>query len=179
METKELTVLNAIRKSGGNADIADLKAHTGMDTMELTAIIGSLAGENRILLRINNQAGECQTYKTNAEILCGRFMDLLADNYRYERSVAFYASRLCITPKHLSTVVKATSGKLPSAWIREETIREIEHRLCHSRSSIKEIAYSLNFANTSFFGKYFKACKGVSPKQFCEAYIRTHKTPNA
>ena len=78
---------------------------------------------------------------------------------------------MSITSKYLTTVVKAASGKTPAQWIREETIKEIERMLCHTQMPIKEIVYRLNFPNSSFFGKYFKAQKGMSPKHYREAYI--------
>lgn len=78
---------------------------------------------------------------------------------------------MCITSKYLTVVVKAVSGKTPSEWIREETVKEIERMLCHTQKSIKEIASELNFSNISFFGKYFKAYKGISPKHYRKAYI--------
>ena len=32
--------------------------------------------------------------------------------------------------------------------------------------TVQEIAYSLNFSDISFFGKYFKRYTGMSPKQY-------------
>ncbi|MDN0080141.1 helix-turn-helix domain-containing protein, partial [Bacteroides gallinaceum] len=45
--------------------------------------------------------------------------------------------------------------------------------LCHTQSSIKEIVNELKFPNLSFFGKYFKAHKGMSPKYYRTAYLNT------
>ena len=69
-------------------------------------------------------------------------------------------------------MVKAASGKTPTKWIQEETIKEIERMLCHTRMPIKEIVYRLNFPNASFFGKYFKQYVGVSPKEYRNKQIR-------
>lgn len=74
---------------------------------------------------------------------------------------------------------KAVSGKTPTKWIQEETIKEIERMLCHTRMPIKEIVYRLNFPNASFFGKYFKAQKGMSPKHYRETYINNSQFLNA
>lgn len=164
-------VLAAIEKNGGNLSFNELKKSTGLDFKELSTVIGLLMKENRLLTRVNHFAKGACLYKSSRDALYARFMDLLFVHHRWERSVAFYASKLCITSKYLTTVVKAASGKTPTEWIREETIREIEHMLCHTQTSIKEIAYQLNFPNLSFFGKYFKAQKGMSPKRYRETYI--------
>lgn len=101
-----------------------------------------------------------------SEILFGRFIELLSNSDLKERTVNFYAEKLCITPKYLSVVCKRTSGKTASDWINEFVVKEIKKQLRHSSKSIKEIALDLDFPNLSFFGKYVKAHLGVSPTQY-------------
>lgn len=170
MEIKKRTVLDAIQKNEGNINFYDLEETTGMEAIELFPIVEALAKENRILMRLNHLDEDTYIYKSTGDMLYERFMDLLFVYRGKRRSVAFYASRLCITPKYLCSIVKKASGKTPTEWINETTIREIEYRLCHTLSSIKEIVYALEFPNLSIFGKFFKAHKGVSPK----AYRMTH-----
>lgn len=174
MEDKNSTtliVLAAIEKNGGNLSFNELEKSTGLSFVELSTVIGRLVKENRLLMRINHFAKGACLYKSSQDALYARFMDLLFLYHQSERSVAFYASKMCITSKYLTTVVKAASGKTPTEWIREETIKDIEHMLCHTQMPIKEIVYRLKFPNASFFGKYFKAQKGMSPKHFRETYI--------
>ena len=83
-----------------------------------------------------------------------------------ERNVRFYARRLNITPKYLSTVSKDVSGKTAARWIDEAVILEAKSLLRYSGMSIQEIAYHLNFSTQSFFGKYFKQHTGYSPSRF-------------
>jgi hypothetical protein len=45
------------------------------------------------------------------------FYTLLEHNFREERSVQFYAEKLGLTAKHLSTVVKSVSGRTAGSWI--------------------------------------------------------------
>lgn len=164
-------VLAAIEKNGGNLSFKELEKSTGLGFVELSTVIGLLMKENRLLARINHFAKGVRLYKSSQDALYARFMDLLFVHYHLERSVAFYASKMCISSKYLTTVVKAASGKNPTEWIREETIKEIERMLCHTQTSIKEIAYRFNFSSASFFGKYFKAQKGMSPKRYRETFI--------
>ncbi|MGL4292136.1 MAG: helix-turn-helix domain-containing protein [Bacteroidales bacterium] len=104
--------------------------------------------------------------KTRKEELFERFMREVAEHYRRERSVAFYADKLCLTPKYLSSAVKDASGKLAGQWIDECVILEAKTLLKSSGKSIQQIAEELNFANQSFFGKYFKQHTGMSPSQY-------------
>ena len=88
------------------------------------------------------------------------------ENYKQERSVAFYADKLCVTAKYLSLISKEVSGQPAGNWIDEYVILEAKTLLKSSQMSIQEIADSLNFANQSFFGKYFKHHTGISPKEY-------------
>ena len=101
--------------------------------------------------------------------------NLTAKYLPQERNINFYASKLCITPKYLSYIVKQASGKTPTILIKEKVMDEIKYRLCHTQATIKEITYALNFPNPSFFGKYFKAETGISPAAYRTKYA---KNPN-
>ena len=101
-----------------------------------------------------------------ADIYFRRFLQLLGKHYKEERSVGFYARRLCITPKYLTTLVKRISNKSVSEWIEIYVILEAKMLLKYSGMSVQEIAYALNFPNQSFFGSYFKRNTGLSPSQY-------------
>lgn len=104
--------------------------------------------------------------KNRKSVLFDHFMKALSGNHKKERSVDFYARTLFLTPKHLSSVVKEVSGKTAGEWIDNFVIFEAKLLLEYSEKSIQEIANELNFSNQSFFGKYFKNCTGMSPKEF-------------
>ena len=95
-----------------------------------------------------------------------RFLLLVEKNYQKERSVNFYAEQLNITPKHLSAVAKETSGHTAGEWIDSYVILEAKLLLQNSELTIQEISSQLNFANQSFFGKYFKHHTGESPRAY-------------
>ena len=86
--------------------------------------------------------------------------------YKEERSLGFYAGKLCITPKYLSLISKDVSGRSAGEWIDQYVVLEAKTLLKSTRMSIQEIADVLNFANQSFFGKYFKHHTGISPKEY-------------
>lgn len=94
------------------------------------------------------------------------FFTLLEHNFREQRTVQFYADKLCITPKHLSTVVKNVSGRTAGAWIDGYVILSAKVMLRSSSSTIQEISVALNFPNQSFFGKFFKQHVGISPREY-------------
>ena len=104
--------------------------------------------------------------KSRSEEYFKSFIRCLYENYRTERSVSFYAAQLHITPKYLTTIIKSVSGRSATEWIDEYVILEAKNLLRYSSMSIQEVAYTLNFPNQSFFGKYFKHHTGMSPTQY-------------
>ena len=125
-----------------------------------------VAADGKITLSVSINAEKHYTHLTRHEYLFTCFTDLVSTHLDKERSINFYASQMCISPKYLSTIVKQVSGKTPTEYIKEKMIDEIKYRLCCTQASIKEIAYGLNFSNLSFFGKYFKADTGYSPSSY-------------
>lgn len=95
-----------------------------------------------------------------------KFIRLVSAHYCHERSVEWYSSEMCLTPKHLSEVVKLVSGKTAGQWISSLVMTEIKTLLQDSTLTIKEIAQRLNFPSQSFLGKYFKNIEGISPTDY-------------
>ena len=95
--------------------------------------------------------------------LFNRFVVLLREHCRTQRSVEFYAAQMGITPKYLSLILKKKSGRNASKLIDEAVVYEAKRLLKYSGLSIGEISDNLNFTSQSFFGKYFKRYVGMSP----------------
>ena len=103
---------------------------------------------------------------TRQEEIFQRFIGEVEKHYRKERSVKFYADLLCISPKYLSTVIYKISQQLAGEWIDAYVILEAKTLLKLGRLTIQQISEQLNFSNQSFFGKFFKRCAGMSPKEY-------------
>jgi len=94
------------------------------------------------------------------------FLTLLENFYTQERSISFYADRMCLTPKYLSTIIKEVSGKHGMQWIDEYVSLEAKALLRNSTLSVKQVSDQLNFPSQSMFGRFFKKMTGYSPKQY-------------
>ena len=81
-----------------------------------------------------------------------------------ERSIQFYADKMCLTPKYISGMIKTYSGKCALDWINDYVV--IEAKMMLRYTTVQEISNSLNFPTQSAFGKYFKQQVGVGPKQY-------------
>lgn len=98
--------------------------------------------------------------------LYNKFVKSVKRNYAAHRDVAFYASDICISPGHLTRIVKNVSGKRVSEWIRDYVVLEAKVMLRLQDLAIYEISEILNFPNPSFFSKYFREKEGMSPTEY-------------
>lgn len=103
---------------------------------------------------------------SKSEQICRSFTQLVMQYYNQTRNVAWYAEKLGITHAHLCTTVKQVTGKTCVDIISSMVIMDAKSQLKSTHLSIQDIADSLNFANMSFFGKYFKRYVGMSPLEY-------------
>lgn len=122
--------------------------------------LGSILNKQRDCLRKE------MSDKTRGEKIYINFISLIGKFHKQERSVGFYADKLSITPKYLTSLIKKVSGKSAAQWIDEFVIMEAKNMIKYSDMSIQEISYELNFPNQSFFGKFFKHHTGISPGNY-------------
>ncbi len=114
---------------------------------------------------LRSEHGKTAT-STRSEVYFRRFIKELSEHYLERQSVAFYADRLCISPRYLTTIVRRVSGSSVTDWLNRYMMMEAKYLLKYSEMSIQEIAYKLNFPNQSFFGKYFKQHAGIAPSLY-------------
>lgn len=116
-------------------------------------------------IKITN--GEIMLVRDNRQkSMFNQFLDLLNDYYDKERSVQFYADKIGITSKYLSTITTEFAQLPASNVIDQYVVFRIKLLLYDGSSNIKSISDQLNFPTQSFFGRYFKRITGVSPRQF-------------
>lgn len=104
--------------------------------------------------------------ESRQEKLFEAFLELVQTHYREHRNMCFYAEKLCLTPKYLSQVIWEVSDRHAPDWIRDYVILEAKALLKSGRYTVQQVGDFLNFANASFFGKYFKAAVGCTPRQY-------------
>ena len=131
--------------------------------------------ESELMHLCQGLIGNCQKYyrlhdpairNNRLEQITNEFIKLVAHNCNKERKMKFYAEKLCITPKYLSSVISTMTGKQASRWIEEFTIMNAKAMLCSTRLSINEISDQMNFLATSDFSKYFRKYTNMSPNEF-------------
>ena len=94
------------------------------------------------------------------------FIQLVNRHAPREHQVEFYASKLCLSPRYVSTLIKKVSGRAPKEWIDEALLTHIKVQLMHSDKTVAQISNDTNFPNPSFFSKFFKRLTGKTPQVY-------------
>jgi YesN/AraC family two-component response regulator len=79
-------------------------------------------------------------HKTGSEIFVDNFMDLVRNHYTKHRLLDFYADKLGLTPKYLTTVIKRTSGISATDWIEKFVILEAQALLKSTNLTVQQSA---------------------------------------
>lgn len=95
-----------------------------------------------------------------------KFSKLVEQHYKTHHTVADYAEILFVTPKNLSKKIGLISKSTPNDIIKDRIILESKRLLAHTKMTVKEIAYSLNYEDDAYFIRFFTKHTGISPVSF-------------
>lgn len=121
------------------------------------------------ILRLPSRRPRSFDAPTRQTELFHRFVALVHEHCTREREVGFYADRLCISTRYLSSIVRGVSHGSAKEFIDRAVILEIKVLLQSTDLSIQEIAYRLHFPDQSYLGRYFRHHTGLSPTGFRNA----------
>ncbi|TWF40004.1 AraC family transcriptional regulator [Chitinophaga polysaccharea] len=85
-------------------------------------------------------------------------------------TVQYFAERLHLSPKYLSTMLKALTGQTAQQFIHDKLIDVAKEQLSITDLSISEIAYHLGFEHTQSFSKLFKSKTSLTPLEFRKSF---------
>ena len=95
------------------------------------------------------------------------FSNDLAQYFRDHRDVGFYAAKVCLTPKHFSTVIRQETGHTAAWWIHRQVVSEAKNLLTMRPDlNIQAVADQLGFADQATFSRYFHRETGLYPTEF-------------
>ncbi|MDN3693102.1 AraC family transcriptional regulator [Chryseobacterium tructae] len=113
-----------------------------------------------------NTMGEQDQKHTRATELTAVFFDLLQHHHKEERTVSFYAQKMHLTSKYLTTIIRKQTGKSILVWINEAVIAQAKSLLKTTNLSVMEITDVLNFAESSLFCRFFKRYTSMTPSAY-------------
>ncbi len=104
--------------------------------------------------------------QSRGQQLFQRFLQALGQKGSFPRTVMAYADHLCVSPNHLSTVVRQQSGRSVMDWLNAHCVLRAQVLLRHTDLPIYEIADQLGFQSATFFSRFFRRETGMAPKEY-------------
>lgn len=98
-------------------------------------------------------------------------MDTIATECSARNNVEYYSGRLSITPRYLSQITKAISGRTPKELIDDYLIKEVETQLLSGELSLKQIASKYGFSSQAQFSKFVQKMCSCSPSEYKQLHI--------
>ncbi len=145
-----------------------LEKHNRKDSLFRRQIIqhALLSGMYEFALIEKNHTSLDTENLTKKERLVWEFYQLLFKHYRNEKDTLFYAEKLLLSTKYLSTIIKQQTGNTVNEWVFEYIIAEAKALIKSSKITIKELAEYFNYADATSFGKFFKKQVGMTPNEY-------------
>ena len=98
-------------------------------------------------------------------------MDTIATECSARNNVEYYSGRLSITPRYLSQITKAISGRTPKELIDDYLIKEVETQLLSGELSLKQIASKYGFSSQAQLSKFVQKMCSCSPSEYKQLHI--------
>ncbi len=125
------------------------------------------------LYDMHARASERAAVSSRPVTLMRGFIGMLLDgDYVSDRSLEYYAGRLCITPHYLSEISKRMSGQPASYWIDRFVAGELSRLLLQPALSLEAIADRMNFSSVSYLSRYVKSRFGITPSAYRNSFKR-------
>lgn len=154
MKRKQREILNAylslVKSSGAGDPSAELSE--GEDPAYATGDL-PLTGEDKILM----------------DAVTAFVTDHISDP---EVTVEDLAQAVSLSRSSLNRKMKSIMGVSPAEFIRESRLSKAARLLTETDMSLKSIAYDCGFADFSYFGKCFKASRGVTPGAYRKSEVK-------
>lgn len=141
--------------------------HKELDAVDcLSDIIHSRVAVIASILSKEVQRISSDVYNNPYSLRLIQLQELIEDNFRGEKSVAFYADKLHISTSQLSKICRQYLHVSPIQLIQQRLVLEAKRLLKSTDLSIKQIAFDLGFVDAPYFSNFFKQHVGMSPKEF-------------
>ncbi len=128
-----------------------------------------------VLFRIFNSTESVRdiahAQQNHQEYVFERFIETIVRYHKQSREVIFYANKMCLSPKYLSSIIKKVSGLTANNWINQYVIKEAKTILKTKKElTIQEISLLMGFSDQSSFSRYFKKHVGCTPNEYRISY---------
>lgn len=95
-----------------------------------------------------------------------QFKVIIEAEFKKQPSVNSIAEKLLLSQNQLYAIVKEFSGLSPKEYLIQRSMLEAQRILFYEKSTAKELAYELGFADPDYFSRLFKKYTGKNISKF-------------
>ncbi len=146
--------------------------YTGLATSYLlTSLLIELTEQNILQLKIRHEN------ETSSDKL-PKILEWIRVHSLQNISLADVSHEFNYSKEYLARYFKKHMGMSMQQYIYNLKLSKAKELLCESDKTVKEIAEALGFQDEKYFMKLFKRMEDTTPKQYRNAYNRTHMNIN-
>ncbi len=119
-----------------------------------------------ILLAYEQPIDKTPTHIGKRDFVTLNFIKLVSKHFATEHTLQFYADKLCLSTKHLTRIIKTTTGKTPHDILCKRIVHQALAMLDDDRIPVGQIAEELHFSDQAAFCKFFKKQMGITPTAY-------------
>lgn len=122
----------------------------------------------QLLIQVSRYAtkGNAGQHANYNSVLLRSFQKLIEQHYKEKNLPKDYAALLYVTPNHLNALSRHLTGRSAGELIRDRILLEAKRLLINAKMTVSQIAAELDFADNSYFSKFFKKYEGITPEGF-------------
>lgn len=143
------------------------EAVSDIQTNIIRSLVDSLMGMTVLEFSKNENPKNGIDRKTE---LTFQFRQLVQKHFLELKRPKDYAALLHISVPYLNEMVKEQTGSASSYWIQHEILLEAKRLLFYTQLNTKEIAFSLQYEDHTYFSRFFKKNEGITPLEFRKNY---------
>lgn len=97
------------------------------------------------------------------EPLLAEVFGFIEERYGEQISLKDVARAVCLTPGHLTTVVRRKTGRTVLEWISERRMVGARKLLVQTNLTIEEVGQKVGYGDSGYFIKHFRRAHGTTP----------------
>ena len=145
----------------------EIKAVTGMLTVNANAVYSSFETLEIFLRIFNNQINNCiHNAELNSDIYIEAAVNYIKTNFSTSMTVTDLTDVLGISQPYLYRIFKEKFGKSPKQYMNDYRIEQAKQLLKKTDITVTQVANSVGFSDVLSFSRFFTSKTGVSPQKY-------------
>ncbi len=139
-------------------------------------VLQVLVAMTQALLHIMLEQSTVNEVTSRNHTVALKFKELVYKNFAAQKNISFYTLKLDVSENYLNRCTRLIYNKSAKRFILEVAILESQLLLQDMQKGVAEVAYELNFDDSSYFTRIFRKITGITPSAYKQQIILNRST---